>query len=169
MVVHPLQAQQIARADHRAQEPIGAELVAPSPVAVDDQHRVLELRVGPHAKVRRGLVDHRRVVQTQGVHIARDERDPLVGRLQELDPHLGAPQIHDLADAGFLAVGDRIAERIALRVKAVVAAEVVHDRRDAIHAVRPEVRIDVLLVPHLRRQVPLTGFVRRTGQIEQDR
>ena len=69
-VVHALHSQQIAGTNHRTDEPIGAELVAPSPVAVNDQHRVLELRVGTHTKVCRGLVDHRRVVQTQGVHIA---------------------------------------------------------------------------------------------------
>ena len=117
-VVGALEAEGGADLDHGLTEKFAAILARP-PVDTGIQDR---RRDAVNVTEQAGCVPGPR---PDDPHVTRRHDDAGVRRLDEPDAHHPAETLEDLADPLLLRLGDRVLERIALRIGAVVGAEVV--------------------------------------------
>ena len=148
-VVGVPEPQHLTDLPHRLAE-VGPTILALAPVdrGVDDGEGVTgnSAVVDPPA----GQACHRGSRRIVGNHpgVTRSHGDALTGRLNKPDPGIATEQIKDFPDPQLLLSRNRILQRVALRIAAVISAEVVFDGVDdtgRTEGLRQEVEIGVSL------------------------
>ena len=157
-IVSVSQADRMADLVHRRREPAAAVFTLPP----------IDRRVHHSQPAATDAADGtRRDVGGDGADVAGDDRQPLVSCLDKANAGIEAEEGEDLAGALLLLLGDRVVERVALRIGAIAVLEVVgkdgHPGGGIDVGIGHAVRFD----PH--RDIAVAGLVtgaRLAGEVE---